>query len=103
MAAGLAREKIWLDPGFGFGKTLALNLALLRGLDRLVALGFPVLLGASRKRFIRAIDPSAERAEDRLGGSLAVAMAGAAAGVAAGRVHDVRETVQALTVGAAIS
>ena len=102
MAAGVAREKIWLDPGIGFGKTLAHNLALLRGLDELVALGFPVLLGASRKRFIAAIDPSAKDVADRLGGSLAVAMIGARAGVAAVRVHDVKETLQALKVQAAV-
>ena len=102
IAAGVAREKIWLDPGIGFGKTPAHNLALLARLDRIVALGFPVLLGASRKRFIRAIDPSAVEPSDRLGGSLAVAIAGARAGAAALRVHDVRETVQALKVDAAI-
>lgn len=103
LAVGVAREKLWLDPGIGFGKTLAHNLALLRALPRFVALGFPVLLGASRKRFIAAIDPSATEAADRLGGSLAVALEGARAGVAAVRVHDVRETVQALGVQAAIS
>ncbi|MFZ4607092.1 MAG: dihydropteroate synthase [Caulobacter sp.] len=102
MSAGVAREKIWLDPGIGFGKTLAHNLALLRALPRFVALGFPVLLGASRKRFIAAIDPTATDAANRLGGSLAVALEGARAGVAAVRVHDVRETVQALTVQGAI-
>ena len=102
IAAGVARERIWLDPGVGFGKALAHNLALLAHLDRLVATGFPVLLGASRKRFIRAIDETAVDAADRLGGSIAVALAGARAGVAAVRVHDVRETVQALTVDAAI-
>ena len=102
MAAGVAREKLWLDPGIGFGKTLAHNIALMRGLPRLVALGFPVLLGASRKRFIAALDPSAKEAADRLGGSLAVALAGARAGVAAVRVHDVRESVQALMVQAVI-
>ena len=58
ISAGVARERIWLDPGIGFGKTLGHNLALIAGLDRLVALGFPVLLGASRKGLIRAIDPS---------------------------------------------
>ena len=102
MTAGVAREKIWLDPGIGFGKTLAHNLALLRALPRFVALGFPVLLGASRKRFIAAIDRTAD-ADHRLGGSLAAALAGARAGVAGVRVHDVRETVQALAVQAAIS
>jgi dihydropteroate synthase len=102
MAAGVAREAIWLDPGLGFGKRLAHNLALLAQLDRLVALGFPILLGASRKSFIKAIDKDATTADDRLGGSLAVALAGARAGVAAVRVHDVRETRQALAVQAAI-
>ena len=103
MAAGVARENIWLDPGVGFGKTLDHNLALLRALPRLVALGFPVVLGASRKRFIAAIDPAAQDPAVRLGGSLAVALEGARAGVAAVRVHDVAETRQALTVQAAIS
>ncbi|MDP1631380.1 MAG: dihydropteroate synthase [Caulobacter sp.] len=102
LTAGVAREKIWLDPGVGFGKTLAHNLALIRALPRFVALGFPILLGASRKRFIAAIDPLATDAGDRLGGSLAVALEGARAGVAAVRVHDVRETVQALAVQRAI-
>jgi dihydropteroate synthase len=102
MTAGVAHERIWLDPGIGFGKTLAHNLALLSHLDRIIALGFPVLLGASRKRFIRAIDPKGEGPADRLGGSLALAIAGARAGVSAVRVHDVRESVQALDVWAAI-
>ncbi|HRD29014.1 MAG TPA: dihydropteroate synthase, partial [Caulobacter sp.] len=94
--------RVILDPGVGFGKTLEHNLALLRALPRFVALGFPVLLGASRKRFIAAIDPAAKDAGDRLGGSLAVALEGARAGVAAVRVHDVRETRQALAVQGAV-
>jgi dihydropteroate synthase len=102
MAAGVAREKIWLDPGIGFGKTPAHNLALLAALPRFRALGYPILLGASRKRFIAALDPLGAEAGDRLGGSLAAHLHGAAAGVAAVRVHDVRETVQALTVWGAI-
>ncbi len=102
MAAGVAAERIWLDPGVGFGKTLAHNLALLAHLDRLVALGFPVLLGVSRKRFITAIDPAAQAADARLPGSLAAALSGVRAGVAGVRVHDVAETVQALKVWAAI-
>ena len=107
MAAGVKREDIWLDPGVGFGKDRAgdfpaHNLSLLRHLDRLAALGFPILLGVSRKRFIRAVDASATDAGDRLGGSLAGALWGARMGVAAVRVHDVRETVQALDVWAAI-
>ncbi|WBQ12574.1 dihydropteroate synthase [Hyphomonadaceae bacterium BL14] len=102
MAAGVAREHILLDPGIGFGKTLAHNLALLGALEHFAGLGFPILLGASRKRFIAGIDPSAAEASDRLGGSLAVALYAARAGVAMVRVHDVRETVQALEVQAAI-
>ena len=103
VAAGVARERIWLDPGIGFGKTLEHNLSLLSGLPALVGLGFPVLLGASRKRFIAAIGPGGEDPGDRLGGSLAAALAGGRAGVAAVRVHDVAQTVQALEVQAAIA
>ena len=102
IAAGVARERIWLDPGIGFGKTVDHNLSLLAALPRLVASGYPVLLGASRKRFIAGLDPLGKDADARLGGSLAAALAGAAAGVAAVRVHDVRETVQALTIQTAI-
>ena len=78
------------------------NLALLRHIDRFVETGFPVLLGVSRKRFIRSIDDTAIEADDRLGGSLAGALWGASRGVAALRVHEVRETVQALKVWDAI-
>jgi dihydropteroate synthase len=102
MAAGVAQTKIWLDPGIGFGKRLEHNLALMAALDRLAALGFPVLLGVSRKRTVMAIDPTAVDPNDRLGGSLAMALFGAAKGAAAIRVHDVRETVQALKVWAAL-
>jgi dihydropteroate synthase len=102
ISAGVAGSKIWLDPGIGFGKTLAHNLTLLANLDRFVALGFPVLLGVSRKSFIAKITPSAPLGADRLGGSIAGALAGAAAGVAAIRVHDVAPTVQALATWAAI-
>jgi len=102
IAAGVAREAIWLDPGIGFRKTPAQSLAILRDLDRIVERGFPVLLGASRKRFIAAVDASAAEPADRLAGSIAVGLAGARAGVAALRVHDVRETRQALLVDAAI-
>jgi dihydropteroate synthase len=102
MAAGVAREKIWLDPGIGFGKTPAHNLALLAALPRLAALGYPILLGASRKRFIAALDPLGADPAARLGGSLAAHLHAAASGVAAVRVHDVRETAQALAVWGAI-
>jgi dihydropteroate synthase len=96
MAAGVRREAIWVDPGIGFGKTLTHNLELLANLDRIRTLGFKTVLGVSRKRFLKAIDPTAAEADDRLGGSLAGALIGAPAGVDAIRVHDVRETVQAL-------
>ena len=102
MTAGVARDKIWLDPGIGFGKTPAHNLALLAALPRFVALGYPILLGASRKRFIAALDPLGAEAGERLGGSLAAHLHGASAGVAAVRAHDVRETAQALAVWGAI-
>ena len=103
MAAGVARERIWLDPGLGFGKTAAHNLALTAGLDRLAAEGFPVLYGASRKRTIQSIDPTATDATDRLGGSIALALEAARRGADIIRVHDVRETVQALALQAAVT
>jgi len=102
MAAGVPPAAIQLDPGVGFGKTAAHSLTLLAHLDRIVALGFPVVLGVSRKSFMARIDRTAKDAEDRLAGSLAAALAGARAGVATLRVHDVRETRQALAVQAAI-
>ncbi len=102
MAAGVDRNRITLDPGIGFGKTMEHNLALIAGLGQLGVHGFPVLLGASRKRMIRNIDPSATEATDRLGGSIALALEGARRGAAIVRVHDVRETVQALAVQAAV-
>jgi len=103
IAAGVARERIWLDPGVGFGKHMIRhNLPLIAGLERIVALGFPVLLGVSRKRFIAAVDREAPP-DQRLGGSIAAALMGVAAGVAAVRVHDVRETVQAVRVWEAIA
>jgi dihydropteroate synthase len=102
IAAGVSFDNIWLDPGIGFAKAPAQSFALVRHLDRMVALGRPVLLGASRKRFIAAADRTADDPCDRLAGSLALALAGARAGAAALRVHDVRETRQALLVEAAI-
>lgn len=101
VAAGLPFERILVDPGIGFGKDLAHNLALIAGLGRFRALGRPVLFGASRKRFIGALDGGAA-ADARLGGSLAAGLAAVRAGAAILRVHDVRETVQALTVDLAI-
>jgi dihydropteroate synthase len=103
MKAGVAREKIWVDPGIGFGKTLAHNLALIRATGEIRAqTGCRLLLGASRKRFIAAIDPMAAETGDRLGGSLAAALQAASRGADMVRVHDVRETAQALRVQRAI-
>jgi dihydropteroate synthase len=103
MAAGVARERIWLDPGIGFGKTLDHNMALTARLGELVGLGFPVLYAASRKRTIQAVDATAVEATDRLGGSLALALEGVRRGARMVRVHDVRETVQALKLQAAVA
>jgi dihydropteroate synthase len=102
MAAGVVRERIWLDPGIGFGKTLDHNLTLTAHLNRLAEVGFPVLFGASRKRMIAGIDPTATDPGDRLGGSVALALAAAGQGARMIRVHDVRETVQALRLQAAL-
>jgi dihydropteroate synthase len=103
MAAGVARDRIWLDPGIGFGKTATHNLALTARLEALVATGFPVLYGASRKRVIQSVDATASDPGDRLGGSLALALEAARRGAAIVRVHDVRETVQALAMQAALA
>jgi dihydropteroate synthase len=100
-AAGIARHNIIADPGIGFGKTLQHNVALLRGLTVYHELGVPLLLGASRKKFIGTIS-GAEQAKDRMPGSIAVALHGAALGVHILRVHDVRETRQALDLWSAI-
>ena len=102
MAKGVSADCIWLDPGIGFGKSLDHNLALMRDLDQIIGLGYPVVFGASRKRFIAALDDHAGEETDRLGGSLAAAMRAAQTGAAMVRVHDVRMTVQALKVQAAI-
>jgi dihydropteroate synthase len=94
---GIARERIVLDPGIGFGKTMAENLALLNALPLFHALGQPLLLGASRKRMVGALSNEVP-AHARLGGSLALAMAGMQAGFQLIRVHDVYDTVQARNV-----
>jgi dihydropteroate synthase len=99
--AGVARERIAIDPGIGFGKTLEHNLALIGGLERIAALGYPVVLGVSRKRFIGAITGVDEPAA-RLGGSVAGAICAAERGASVLRVHDVAATVQALAVTSAI-
>jgi dihydropteroate synthase len=101
-AAGIARSRIAVDPGIGFGKTVAHNLALIRGIALFHGLGCPVLLGASRKRFIGTLGGGAEAAA-RMPGSVAVALAGVAQGVQMIRVHDVAETRQALRLWQAVA
>lgn len=97
VAAGIAREKILLDPGLGFGKVLGDNLAIVNRLATFHGLGLPVLLGGSRKRMIGALSNEAP-VEHRLGGSIALATEAVRAGASVVRVHDVPETVQALRV-----
>jgi dihydropteroate synthase len=100
VSEGVREEQVLLDPGIGFGKTLEHNLLLLRHLDRFVALGRPVVLGTSRKRFLGAILDA--EAQDRLFGTVATTVMGALAGAAVFRVHDVRPNVEALRVTEAV-
>jgi dihydropteroate synthase len=100
VAAGLAPESLYLDPGFGFGKTLAHNLELFRSLPRLCALGYPVLVGVSRKSMLGAL--TGKEVGERLAASLAAAVLAARSGAAVLRVHDVAETVDALKVAYAL-
>ena len=99
--AGIAPDKVAVDPGIGFGKTLSHNLDVLAALDIYYDIGAPVLLGVSRKSFITIIDRDVA-AKDRVAGSLAAAIAGYDRGVRMFRVHDVAETRQALAVWQAI-
>lgn len=98
--AAIARSRIVLDPGIGFGKTPEQSLAVLARLDRLKVFGLPLLVGASRKRFIDKVSPSPP--DHRLGGSLAAHLRAVAHGARIIRAHDVAETVQALKVATAI-
>ena len=100
VAAGIAEDDVWLDPGIGFGKTAAHNMELLRRLGELGDLGRPLVIGTSRKSFIGRLDGSA--AGERLGGTIASSVLAAAEGAAVLRVHDVAEMRQALAVAAAI-
>jgi dihydropteroate synthase len=100
LAAGIAEERIWLDPGIGFGKTGEHNLELLRRLPELAQLGRPLVVGTSRKSFIGRVDGS--DAGERLGGTIASSVLAAADGADVLRVHDVAEVGQAMTVAAAI-
>ena len=98
--AGIARDKIVLDPGIGFGKTPEQSIVAISRLAELRSFGLPILVGASRKRFIDSVSPAPP--DRRIGGSLASHLIAAANGAAIIRVHDVAETVQALKVSAAI-
>ncbi|MDP3076786.1 dihydropteroate synthase [Bradyrhizobium sp.] len=98
--AGISRESIVLDPGIGFGKTPEQSMTALARLDELAAFGLPLLVGASRKRFISSVSPS--EPQQRLGGSIAAHLIAAKGGARIIRTHDVAETVQALRVAAAI-
>jgi len=100
VAAGIAEEDVWLDPGIGFGKTAAHNMELLRRLGELRELGRPLVIGASRKSFIGRVDGSGPG--ERLGGTIASSVLAAAEGAEVLRVHDVAEVGQALAVTAAI-
>ncbi len=96
VAAGIAKARLVIDPGFGFGKTLEHNLELLRGLPAFAAEGLPVLAGLSRKRLIGSLTGRGER--DRVAGSVALAVMAALNGARIIRAHDVRETVDALKI-----
>jgi dihydropteroate synthase len=100
VAAGVAEERIWVDPGIGFGKTLEHNLELLRRLGELRELGRPLVVGASRKSFIGKIDGSP--VEGRIGGTIASSVLAAVEGADVLRVHDVAEMAQALRVAEAV-
>jgi len=100
VAAGVAEERVWVDPGIGFGKALSHNLELLRRLGELRELGRPIVVGTSRKSFIGKVDGSG--AEDRIGGTIASSVLAVAEGADVLRVHDVAEAAQATKVAAAI-
>jgi len=100
VTAGIAEDRVWLDPGIGFGKTAAHNMELLRRLGELRELRRPLVIGTSRKSFIGKVDGSP--AGQRLGGTIASSVLAAAEGAAVLRVHDVGEVGQALAVAAAI-
>ncbi len=99
-AAGIDEERIWIDPGIGFGKALEHNLELLRRLDELRDLGRPILIGTSRKSFIGKL--TGREVGDRLGGSIATNVLALRAGAEMLRVHDVREMREACLVAETI-
>jgi dihydropteroate synthase len=102
VSAGIAEERICLDPGIGFGKTVEHNVELLGRLDELVALGRPVLVGASRKRFLGRILGDPEASTGPVAAGVAVAVLAYERGASIFRVHDVREHVEALTAARAV-
>ena len=101
LRAGITRDRLLIDPGFGFGKTLAHNLALLAHLDIFAATGLPVLAGLSRKSMIGQVLGN-RPVEGRLHGSVAAALVAAGKGAAILRVHDVAPTVDALALWSAV-
>jgi dihydropteroate synthase len=98
--AGIAEERIWVDPGIGFGKTVEHNTELLRRLGELRDLGRPIAIGTSRKSFIGKL--TGREVEDRIGGSIASNVLALRAGAEMLRVHDVRDTAQAVRIAEAI-
>jgi dihydropteroate synthase len=101
VAAGVPEERVQLDPGIGFGKTLEHNLELLRRLGEIVAIGRPVVIGTSRKSFLGRL--TGREAPDRVAGTVAANVIALERGASVFRVHDVREAVDALTVAGAIT
>ena len=96
---GVPEERVWLDPGIGFGKTVEHNLELLRRLEELVAIGRPLMIGTSRKTFIGRI--TGREPQDRVAGTVATTVMAFERGASVFRVHDVRDTVDALAVATA--
>jgi dihydropteroate synthase len=105
--AGVARDRIWIDPGIGFGKDLGHNLELLARLDELLGLGFPICLGVSRKSFVSKVESASGASpagpDDRLGGTAAAVAIGVLNGASVVRVHDVAVMAQAARVARAIA
>jgi len=99
VSEGVAEEKVWLDPGIGFGKTVEHNLELLRRLDEIVAIGRPLVIGTSRKSFLGKL--TGREAPERVAGTVATNVIALERGASIFRVHDVAANVEALTVAAA--
>ena len=100
VSEGVAEERVWLDPGIGFGKTIEHNLELLRRLDEIVAIGRPVVIGTSRKSFLGKLT-GGRGADERLPGTIATNVLALERGARVFRVHDVRPVADALAVAAA--